>query len=160
LIGGTGWKGDMARIYVADDDPDITKVIKYALTDEGHDVTAFTDGAAARTAAMATPPDLLILDVMMPELDGFQVLDMLRNSRARASIRILVLTARASEIDWSRAYKLGADGFMTKPFDPDELAATVAELLAMPEAELKERKERERDKAHLLSQFERILGDY
>ena len=147
----------MARIYVADDDPDITQVVKFALADDGHDVTAFTDGAAARTAAMATPPDLLILDVMMPELDGFQVLDMLR---ARASIRILVLTARASEIDWSRAYKLGADGFMTKPFDPDELASTVGELLAMPEAELRERKEKERDKAHLLSQFERILGDY
>ena len=149
----------MARIYVADDDPDVKAVVAYTLGDAGHEITTFSDGASVRASTVADPPDLLVLDVMMPGLDGLQVLEFLRGWRFDAWVRVLILTARASEQDWSRAFELGADRFMTKPFDPDELTAAVGELLAFSPKELRERRDKEADRARLLYQLEDLFGE-
>ncbi len=104
-------------------------------------------------------PDLLILDIMMPEMDGYDVLRALDEQDSRGDTKILVLTAKGSEHDWKLGYDLGADRYMTKPFDPDELVATANELLSASQEELEARREQEQDRANLLSQLESIFGD-
>ena len=133
----------MARILIADDDADVRQVLVVALVDRGHEVAAARDGAVAVRMLTEGTPDLVVLDVMMPHRDGFQVLDELNNS----------------EHDASRIFELGADAYSTKPFDLDELIAQIEELLALSNEELKSRRERELDTSRLLSQLESILGD-
>jgi len=149
----------MARILIADDDADIRQMLVVALVDSGHEVTAARDGVVAATMLKEAMPDLIVLDVMMPERDGFQVLDQLSASGLRDLTRVIMLTASGSERDASRAFELGADAYSTKPFDPQELVAQIEELLALSNEELKSRRERELDTSRLLSQLESLLGD-
>ena len=149
----------MARIFIADDDPDIRHLFRFSLADEGHEVGVARNGEEALEAIVAEPPDLLIVDVMMPGMDGYELLDALEAAGIKDALKILVVTARNSEKDWELGFEKGADLYMTKPFDPSELAAAVHDLLNAGEAELRVRRERERDRAHLLSQLEDILGD-
>src|SRR5688572_9753014 len=106
----------MARILVVDDDPDIRRLLQVILVDEDHDVTCVNDGDAALESLSQEPPDLLVLDVMMPRKDGFMVLKEMRSTPARDTTKVLILTARTAEVDWVRGYKLGADQYLTKPF--------------------------------------------
>jgi DNA-binding response OmpR family regulator len=149
----------MARILIADDDADVRQVLVVALVDRGHEVAAARDGAVAVRMLTEGTPDLVVLDVMMPQRDGFQVLDELTNSGLRDLTRVIMLTANGSEHDASRIFELGADAYSTKPFDLDELIAQVEELLALSNEELKSRREKELDTSRLLSQLESILGD-
>lgn len=149
----------MARILIADDDADIRQMLVVALVDSGHEVTAARDGVVAGIMLKEAMPDLIVLDVMMPERDGFQVLEELSNSGLRDLTRVIMLTASGSEQDASRAFELGADAYSTKPFDPPELVAQIEELLALSNKELKSRRERELDTSRLLSQLESLLGD-
>lgn len=148
----------MARICIVDDDPDIRHLVTYALVDEGHEVSTCPDGAAAFEMLKEDPPDLMLLDIMMPGMDGYQVLEAMREAGLREATKVLILTAKGSERDWEQGFELGANVYMTKPFDPDELIVAVRELLAASEEELKTRREEEYDKAHLLSQLEAIFG--
>jgi two-component system, OmpR family, response regulator MtrA len=117
----------VARIVVADDDADIRELVAFKLTDAGHEVVAVPDGAAAIEACDQTPPDLLVLDLMMPGVTGLDVVGRLRTDEAYAEVPIILLSARAQEsIDMLPA---GAATYMTKPFSPRELAARVEELL-------------------------------
>lgn len=149
----------MARILIADDDADVRQVLVVALVDRGHEVAAARDGAVAVRMLTEGTPDLVVLDVTMPQRDGFQVLDELTNSGLRDLTRVIMLTANGSEHDASRIFELGADAYSTKPFGLDELIAQVEELLALSNEELKSRRERELDTSRLLSQLESILGD-
>ncbi len=149
----------MARICIADDDPDIRHLVAYALIDEGHQVTTANDGTEAIELLQRELPDLLVLDVMMPGIDGFEVLRQMQNKDLRDRTRVLMLTAKNSERDWEQGYELGADRYMTKPFDPDELVAAVRELLAASRDELEERREEEYDRARLLSKLEELFGN-
>ena len=121
----------MARIVVADDDADIRDLVVFKLRQAGHEVEAVEDGAAAVDACRATPPDLVVLDVMMPGLGG---LDTCRALRADAEPRIarvpvILLTARAQESDIEQGFGAGADDYVVKPFSPRELSSRVAALL-------------------------------
>ncbi|HWC14281.1 MAG TPA: response regulator [Actinomycetota bacterium] len=149
----------MARILIADDDPDIRQLVIYALADEGHEVSVAKDGREAVDHVAASPPDLMVLDIMMPEMDGYDVLRYLADHDLRGDIKILVLTAKGSERDWKLGYDLGADRYTTKPFDPDELVITVTEMLSSSAEELEAKREQESDRANLLSQLESIFGD-
>jgi DNA-binding response OmpR family regulator len=149
----------MARILIADDDADIRQMLVVALVDRGHEVAAARDGVVAATMLKEAMPDLMVLGVLMPERDGFNVLDELSASGLRDLTRVIMLTASGSERDASRAFELGADAYSTKPFDPDELVAQIEELLAMSNEELKSRRERELDTSRLLSQLESILEE-
>ncbi|HEV3471630.1 MAG TPA: response regulator [Actinomycetota bacterium] len=149
----------MARILIADDDPDIRQLVIYTLADEGHEVAVAKDGKEAIDHFATGPPDLLILDIMMPELDGYGVLRELGEQDTRGDAKILVLTAKGSEHDWKLGYDLGADRYITKPFDPEELITTANELLSASQEELAARREEEQDRANLLSQLESIFGD-
>ena len=147
----------MARIFIADDDPDVRLVMTHALAEEGYEVAVTDEGPSALAAIVADPPDLVILDLMMPGLDAFAVIDAVRT--LTPSPRVMVLSARSSEHLWEQGYEAGADLYLAKPFDSDELTQNVAELLSATSLELAARRQLERDRAHLLSQLEDAFGD-
>ena len=146
-----------ARILIAEDNAEIRALISSILVEEGHKVSVATNGQQALDLMMEDAPDVLILDIMMPQMDGYTVLKEIKSSGIRESMKILVLTAKTSESDWVRGYKLGADAYITKPFDIDELTGQVEELLSMTKDQLRLRREQELDKAQLLSRLESIF---
>lgn len=111
-----------ARVLVVDDEPDITELLTGYLAKEGYRVQAAPDGPAALRAVHAFHPDLVILDVMLPGLDGLQVLAQLRRA---SDVYVILLTARTEEPDRIVGLTLGADDYVTKPFSPRELVARV-----------------------------------
>ncbi|MGW3498181.1 response regulator transcription factor [Streptomyces sp. NPDC001020] len=115
-----------ARILVAEDDVKQAQLIRIYLEREGNDVQVVADGRSAIDRARAARPDLIVLDVMMPNVDG---LDVCRILRAESRVPILLLTARSTEEDMLLGLDLGADDYMTKPYSPRELTARVRALL-------------------------------
>lgn len=120
----------MARIIIADDDEIIGEIARDALVAHGHGAGLVKDGAEALRVVRAKKPDLLILDCNMPGLSGVVVLRELRNTPALCDLPVLMLTGRRSAQDVELAMFAGADDYMKKPFDPDELVFRVDELLA------------------------------
>ncbi len=118
--------GMAARILVAEDDPKQAELVRRYLEREGHSVVLAADGRLAIDEARHRSPDLLVLDVMMPRVDG---LDVCRILRAEADIPIIMLTARSTEDDLLLGLDLGADDYITKPYSPRELVARVRTLL-------------------------------
>jgi two-component system, OmpR family, response regulator MtrA len=149
----------MARILIADDDAEVRQSLAIALVDRGHEVAAVLDGHKATVALTDVTPDLILLDVMMRGKDGFVVLEELNATGFRDLTRVLMLTSKGSEDDARRAFELGADAYVTKPFDPAEVVKQVEELLALSSEELRTSRERELDRSRLLSQLESILGE-
>jgi DNA-binding response OmpR family regulator len=114
------------RVLVADDDPDIVRVIVHNLLAEGFRVTTCDNGEDARDLARASTPDLIILDVMMPKRDGFDVLASLKSNPSTREIPVVMLSARANDEDVWQGWRAGADYYVTKPFEMDELLRFVA----------------------------------
>jgi two-component system response regulator MprA len=114
------------RLLVADDDPDIVSFVKRGLTYEGYEVDTAADGQEAVDKARQHPPDLVILDVMMPGLDGIEVARRIRQS---SKVPVLMLTARGTTADKVAGLDSGADDYLVKPFDFDELLARIRALL-------------------------------
>src|SRR5438128_8219452 len=108
-------------ILVVDDDPKIVRVVEINLTQEGYQVRTAADGEAALAAVAQEPPDLVLLDVMMPRMDGFETLKRLKADPASADIPVVMLTARAQDEDVFEGYGTGAQWYLTKPFEPEEL---------------------------------------
>jgi DNA-binding response OmpR family regulator len=117
------------RVLVVDDDPDIVQFVRMNLELEGFEAETAENGRVALDMAKARPPDLVLLDVMMPEMDGLTVLRRLRSSPATANIPVIILTAKALAEDRVKGLDLGADDYITKPFDLDELIARVKTVL-------------------------------
>ena len=116
----------MAKILIVDDEPRIRELIEEHLEHEGYQCTQASDGAAALAAVAAGGIDLVILDVMMPDLDGFQVL---KKVREKSNVPVLMLTAKSDEEDKVSGLRLGADDYLTKPFGINELMARVNSLI-------------------------------
>jgi len=112
----------MAKILVVDDEPTLVATLDYNLRREGHEVVIARDGEAALVQAQRSAPDLVLLDVMLPKLDGFEVC---RSLRRDSMVPILLLTAKDSEIDKVVGLEIGADDYITKPFSMRELLARV-----------------------------------
>jgi two-component system phosphate regulon response regulator PhoB len=128
------------KILVVDDEPDALELIQYNLKAAGYDVVTAADGEEAIKRARNAQPALVILDVMLPEVDGLEVCKTLRREPATAAVPIIMLTAKAAEIDRVLGLELGADDYVTKPFSPRELVLRVKALLrrrgpAEPESE-------------------------
>jgi DNA-binding response OmpR family regulator len=119
----------MPRILIAEDDRDIAGLIAHALRKAGHETEIVASGSDALVRARAAAPDALVLDVMLPGLDGMQVCRALRSEQDTAAIPIIMVTARAEEADRVGGLELGADDYLTKPFSPRELVARVGALL-------------------------------
>jgi two-component system phosphate regulon response regulator PhoB len=124
-----------SRILVVDDEPEAVELIAFNLRQAGFSVTTAADGAEALQKARAQLPDLIVLDVMLPEMDGFEVCKLLRREPATARIPIVMLTAKAAEVDRVLGLELGADDYVVKPFSPRELLLRVRKLLARAQPE-------------------------
>jgi DNA-binding response OmpR family regulator len=116
-------------VLVADDDEDILQLVALRLGRSGYDVVSATDGESALELAMVRLPDLVVIDVAMPRMDGLEITRMLRARDETASIPILLLTARTRDVDVELGLAAGADDYVTKPFSPELLAQRVAALL-------------------------------
>lgn len=119
----------MSRILVVEDNADIAQLVRHSLERAGHDVETRSTGHEGLAHARERTPDLVVLDLMLPGLDGLQVCQALRASAATAGIPIIMLTARGEEVDRISGLELGADDYVTKPFSPKELAARVTAVL-------------------------------
>ena len=118
------------RILLVEDEPENQLVIGLILKTEGYSVITVDRGEAAVETAERERPDLVLLDVMMPEVNGFEVLARLRNNPNTASTPVILLTALAQERDVERAVEAGVNGFVAKPFEPGELISCVRSALA------------------------------
>ena len=119
----------MSQILVVEDDPDIAQLIAHYLEKAGHTVRCLFTGAAVMPAVRREAPDLVVLDLMLPEFDGLMICQAMRSDPQTAAIPIIVVTARGDEADRIAGLELGADDYVTKPFSPKELAARVTALL-------------------------------
>ena len=120
------------KILVVEDDPDQLETIRTTLKEAGFDVGTATNGVEALEKAQSVSPDLIVLDVMMPELDGFAVCATLREDAATASIPVLMLTGLCSYISQLAGFESGATDYIVKPFDPAQLISKVKALLRQP----------------------------
>ena len=120
-----------ARILVVDDDPNVQRLLTYTLKQEGYEVSVATDGAEALKRWSSEHPDLMLLDVMLPKLDGYQVAAKIRaDEGSTAHLPIIMLTAEADVEQKVRGLRAGADDYQIKPFHPAELLARIKSLLA------------------------------
>ena len=117
------------RVLVVDDEPDIVALVAYHLAKAGYRVSTASSGGDAVTLARQERPALIVLDLMLPGMSGFDVLEQLRADEATHGVAVLLLTARREEPDRIRGLSLGADDYLTKPFSPQELVLRVAAIL-------------------------------
>lgn len=119
----------MARVMAVDDDPVIRGLLEVNLEMEGHVVVTAIDGQDALDKVQADPPDLILLDVMMPNVNGWQVAEALKADESTRDIPVVFLSARAMEADVRKGTELGVQSYVTKPFDPIDLMELVNRLL-------------------------------
>ncbi|MBK9445532.1 MAG: response regulator [Betaproteobacteria bacterium] len=117
------------KILIADDEQNIVISVEFLMKREGYEVTVAADGEEALARIRAEKPDLVLLDVMMPKKNGFDVCQEVRADASLAGVRILMLTARGRETEVAKGIALGADGYMTKPFSTKDLVDKVRDLL-------------------------------
>ena len=117
-------------IVIADDDADVLDLVRFRLEQGGYETAAADDGEEALRLVRERHPDLCVLDVMMPRLNGFQVVEALRADVATEGIPVLLLTATVQDKDIALGFEAGANDYLRKPFDPQELLARVEALLA------------------------------
>jgi DNA-binding response OmpR family regulator len=122
----------MARVLVIEDDASVSHLLRIVLETEGHEVIIANDGSRGLATATRRTPDAILLDVMMPHLDGFAVLEALREDDRTVSIPVIMVSAMQNESVEERCYRLGAQAFIRKPFDPGILLGTIEEVLDAP----------------------------
>lgn len=116
-------------ILVVDDEPSILLSLEFLMQQEGYEVRTATDGEEALQAVGKKQPDLILLDIMMPKIDGFEVCQVIRGNPDWKNIRIVMLTAKGREVDQEKGLALGADDYITKPFGTKELVKKVKTVL-------------------------------
>jgi two-component system phosphate regulon response regulator PhoB len=125
------------KILVVDDEPEAVELLEFNLKQAGYIVGTAADGAEALKKARSQSPDLIVLDVMLPEMDGFEICKSLRLDSATAKVPIIMLTAKAAEIDRVLGLELGADDYLTKPFSPRELLLRIKKIISRGQNEEK-----------------------
>lgn len=120
---------DQRLVLIADDDEDVLALLKLLLERSGHEVVAVCDGAQALTSVHARKPDLAVLDITMPRVDGLEVLRRLRADAETNGLPVVLLSAQAQEADVKRGFAAGASAYVKKPFSPRELVERITALL-------------------------------
>ncbi len=123
------------RILVVDDEPDILELIRYNLTRNNYDMTGVASGEEAFASVRMSPPDLVVLDLMLPGVDGLEVCRRLKNDARTAGIPVIILSAKGEEADVVTGFELGADDYLTKPFSPRVLLARIKAVLRCQQSE-------------------------
>jgi CheY-like chemotaxis protein len=119
----------MGRVLVVDDEPDVLLLCRLNLQQRGHELLEAADGSAALELARDRHPDVIVLDLMLPGISGYDVLEALQRDAGTTDIPVLVLTAKSLRADRERSHGLGASAFLTKPFLPNELCEMVDSLV-------------------------------
>src|SRR5512143_938084 len=122
------------RILIVDDEPNIVISLEFLLKREGFETDVAADGEAALEAVARRRPDLVVLDVMLPRMNGFEVCRLLRADPSRRDVKVLILTAKGRETEMARGLGLGADAYVTKPFSTKDLVAQIRGLLGVGSA--------------------------
>ena len=122
----------MPKILVADDEQDVVRLIEFRLSKEGFEIISCGDGQAAVQLAESEKPDLIILDIMMPLMDGMEVLRQVRSHRTTSRIPVIMLTAKTSSLNIDEAWRLGVSDYLVKPFDPEKLVTKAKKALRIP----------------------------
>ena len=117
------------EILIVDDEPNIVLSLEYLMQQAGHTVRTARDGEAALAALQESVPDLVLLDVMMPKKDGYEVLQAIRTNPEWKQVKVVMLTAKGREVEREKGLSLGADDYVTKPFATQELVAKVRQVL-------------------------------
>ena len=125
----------MVRVLVIDDEPDVLLLCRVNLRHDGHEVLEAPDGATGLALAAQEPPDVVVLDLMMPSIDGYGVLAALRGSASTEGVPVLILSAKAQLDERRRALESGGDAFLAKPFAPQELDELIRELATIDPVE-------------------------
>lgn len=120
----------MGRVLVVDDEPDVLLLCRLNLQQRGHELLEAADGSTALEIARELHPDVIVLDLMLPGISGYDVLEALQRDAETTNIPVLVLTAKSLRADRERSHGLGASAFLTKPFLPNELCEMVDSLVA------------------------------
>jgi DNA-binding response OmpR family regulator len=128
-MSGAASAREQPLVLAADDDEDILDLVAFRLERSGYTVIVARDGEEALELAATELPDLAVLDVMMPKVDGFEVTRRLRADEATSRMPIILLTARSQDADVQQGFDAGADDYLRKPFSPDELRARVQAIL-------------------------------
>jgi two-component system, OmpR family, alkaline phosphatase synthesis response regulator PhoP len=121
------------RILIADDEPNIVVSLEYLMKREGFEVTVANDGEAALKAVASSRPDLILLDIMLPKKDGFEVCQQIRANPEWRGVKVVMLTAKGRDTEVTKGLALGADAYVTKPFSTKDLVAQVRKLLGLGE---------------------------
>jgi two-component system, OmpR family, alkaline phosphatase synthesis response regulator PhoP len=124
------------KILIVEDDTDLLEVMRLSLKSAGYSIATATNGIEALRKARTLTPDLIVLDLILPELDGFAVCETLRKDRVTAEVPIIVVTGLASEFTRLAGFESGATDYVTKPFMPSELVSKIDGMLRLPEKEL------------------------
>ena len=121
-----------AKVLIVDDEPNILLSLQFLMKKAGYDVRTAKDGEQALAEVAREKPDIVLLDVMMPKLDGFSVCQRIKSDPALAGVRVVMLTARGRDVEREKGLSLGADDCITKPFSTKDAIDRVAALLARP----------------------------
>lgn len=144
----------VADVLVVEDEPSVRGLIRATLEGTGFAVFEADSGPAALQLLHEVSPDAVLLDVMLPGMDGFAVLRAIRQQGLAPGARVAMLTARVEERDYLRGWELGCDEYLAKPFEPAHLIRRLRELVATPPEVLQARREQELQKAELLDRLE------
>lgn len=149
----------MADILVVDDAPEIVSWLTYELREAGHSVSAATNGEEALILMEIERPDLVLLDIDMPVMNGFQMLRKFRGMKDLHDVRVIMLTGRGRETDWVEGYKLGVHDYLTKPLEVDELLEAIESTLSRTPEQIAERCREELDKSEMLLKLENMFEE-
>jgi DNA-binding response OmpR family regulator len=119
------------RILIADDEPNIVVSLEYLMKRAGFEVAVANDGEAALKAVASLRPDLILLDIMLPKKDGFEVCQQIRANPEWRAVKVVMLTAKGRDTEVTKGLALGADAYVTKPFSTKDLVAQVRKLLGL-----------------------------
>jgi two-component system, OmpR family, alkaline phosphatase synthesis response regulator PhoP len=120
----------MRRILIVDDEPNIVLALELLMKKEGYEVHTVDDGERAVQAAKELRPDLILLDIMMPKMDGYEVCQRIRSDSLLKDVSIIMLTAKGREVEREKGLALGADHYITKPFSTRQVVMKVKEIMA------------------------------
>jgi two-component system alkaline phosphatase synthesis response regulator PhoP len=120
-----------AKILVVDDEVNITQILEFSIGAEGYEVITASNGEEAVEKARREQPDLIILDIMMPRIDGYEACRILKSNPLTKNIPVVLLTAKGRDIDKRLGYEVGATDYIIKPFSPNKLIERIQELLTM-----------------------------
>jgi CheY-like chemotaxis protein len=146
----------MAKVLVVDDEPAIRLLLQAILAQEGHDVETAADGVEALTAVRAELPDVVLLDLAMPNMDGWHFLEELRNLGLRSRLRVIIVSATADDDSLERGQAAGARGLIAKPFDANAIVKAVEDVVQEPAEEILARREHPEDLARLIDRLQSL----